>query len=171
MLLINKTSNRTFTKRLSNFIKEHHLNDLYEYILIDCPPTLTIYTDSALIASDYYLIPNRVDRYSIIGIESLRKAISNLTEEEGLTIKCLGIIYTMVDHSNPQKQTTIMEHFKNKCQPHDFYIFENTSKIVNDIQRGTSGTVPTLYKSSLYDIEAITEELIRIVKKEELQKR
>ena len=166
LLLINKISNHTFAKRLDNFIKCRKLNKDYDYILIDCPPTLTIYTDSALIASDYYLIPNRVDRYSIIGIESLRKAISSLTIEENLSLKCLGVIYTMVDNKNPKKQTSIMQRFKNKCDDNEFYIFDSTSKIVNDIQRGVSGTVPTLYKSSKEDIEAITDEIITTIERE-----
>ncbi|PEY46428.1 hypothetical protein CN356_31620, partial [Bacillus cereus] len=94
LVLANKSSDFSLVKRLRNFIAINKLREEYDYILIDCPPTLTIYTDSALIASDFYLIPNRIDRYSIIGIDSLQKAVGSLIEDEQIPLKCLGIIYT-----------------------------------------------------------------------------
>lgn len=81
LVLVNKVSDHTFVKRIRNFIEDNSLKEKYEYIIIDCPPTLTIYTDSALMASDYYLIPNRIDRYSIVGIDSLQQAVTNLIRE------------------------------------------------------------------------------------------
>lgn len=47
-------------------------------------------------ASDCYLIPNRIDRYSIVGIDSLQKAVHNLIREERIDLKCIGLVYTMV---------------------------------------------------------------------------
>lgn len=73
LVLVNKVSDHTFVKRIRNFVEDNELRKIYDYIIIDCPPTLTIYTDSALMASDFYLIPNRIDRYSIVGIGSLQK--------------------------------------------------------------------------------------------------
>lgn len=84
LVLSNNSNNPRFAKRIAGFIKDNGLRNKYDFIFIDCPPTLTIYTDSALIASDYYLIPNRIDRYSIIGIESLQSAITGLIKEEEL---------------------------------------------------------------------------------------
>ncbi len=78
LVLVNKVSDHTFVKRIKNFIEDNRLKEVYDFVIIDCPPTLTIYTDSALMASDYYLIPNRIDRYSIVGIDSLQKAVNNL---------------------------------------------------------------------------------------------
>ena len=97
LVLANKSSDYTYIKRLKRFIRDNNLREIYDLIIIDCPPTLTIYTDSALIASDYYLIPNRIDRYSIIGISSLQKAINNLKGEEDISLECLGLIYTILD--------------------------------------------------------------------------
>ena len=104
LVLVNKVSDHTFVRRIRNFIEDNSLKKEYEYIIIDCPPTLTIYTDSALMASDYYLIPNRIDRYSIVGIDSLQKAVHNLIREERIDLKCIGLVYTMVTDSVKQEK-------------------------------------------------------------------
>ncbi|MGG4501292.1 ParA family protein [Paenibacillus polymyxa] len=161
LVLANKSSDYSLVKRLRNFIATNKLKEEYDYILIDCPPTLTIYTDSALIASDFYLIPNRVDRYSIIGIDSLQKAVSSLIEDEQISLKCLGIIYTMMNKKINSKQQKIREDFESKKSVNSLDIFDSVSHTVNHIQYGYSGTLPTRYKSSLEDISAITLEMIR----------
>lgn len=107
LVLVNQVNDNRFVKRIRNFIQDNSLRDKYDYILIDCPPTLTIYTDSALMASDYYLIPNRIDRYSIVGIDSLQKAVTSLITEERIDLKCIGLVYTMVGNNISAKQKRI----------------------------------------------------------------
>ncbi|MHA6168230.1 ParA family protein [Bacillus mojavensis] len=160
LVLANKNSDFSLVKRLKNFIAENKLREEYDYILIDCPPTLTIYTDSALLASDFYMIPNRIDRYSIIGIDSLQTAVDNLISSEGIDLKCLGIVYTMVNRKLNKKQQKIKTDFESKKSVNDIDIFDSVSHIVNHIQYGYSGTLPTKYKSSLEDIESICEEML-----------
>ena len=129
-------------------------------IIIDCPPTLTIYTDSALIASDYYLIPNRIDRYSIVGISSLQKAINNLKREEEIDLKCLGLVYTMLDDSLSQKQELMKKSFESKDDVKDIYIFTSSTSNVRDIQVGKQGPIPTRYLKSRNDIRDLALELL-----------
>lgn len=160
LVLVNKVNDHSFVKRINNFIEDNNLHDKYDFIIIDCPPTLTIYTDSALLASNYYIIPNRIDRYSIVGIDSLQHAVNNLIREERIALSCLGLIYTMVDPSNPVKQENLRESFESKKTVEEIEIFSARSTIVNNIQRGAAGTLPTLYKDSKLDIEAITQEML-----------
>ena len=122
-------------------------------------------------ASDYYVIPNRIDRYSIIGIDSLQKAVGNLIEEERIPLKCLGIIYTMVNKNLAVKQQKIKDDFESKKAVNDLEIFNSTSSVVNHIQYGLSGTIPTRYKSSYQDIEAISMELVEKIKEIEQEKK
>ncbi|MCQ4669758.1 AAA family ATPase [Lactonifactor longoviformis] len=159
LVLVNKVSDHTFVRRIRNFIDDNNLRDEYDYIIIDCPPTLTIYTDSALMASDYYLIPNRIDRYSIVGIDSLQKAVKNLIREERINLKCIGLVYTMVTTS--VKQDKIRVNFENKKAVNDIDIFSTKTSVANNIQYGMSGTIPTKYKASKEDIEAISLELLQ----------
>ena len=164
LVLVNKVSDHTFVRRIRNFIEDNKLIKNYDYIIIDCPPTLTIYTDSALMASDYYLIPNRIDRYSIVGIDSLQKAVTNLIREERIKLRCLGLVYTMVNTNMSVKQQKIKDSFESKKTVNDIDIFDTHSTIVNDIQVGASGSLPTKYKRAREDMEAISVELLRRIK-------
>lgn len=159
LVLANNSTGHGLVKRIKNFIEDNNLKEKYDYIFIDCPPTLTIYTDSALMASDYYLIPNRIDRYSIIGIESLQTAIQNLIDEERITLKSLGIVYTMLKTNLNKKQLQIKTDFESKETVHDLEIFNAVSHEVNHIQYGMAGPLPTRYKTSKEDIEAIIAEM------------
>lgn len=161
LVLVNKSNDHSIAIRLLNFIEDNNLRNKYDYIIIDCPPTLTIYTDSALIASDYYLIPNRIDRYSIIGITSLQRAINNLISSERISLKCIGLVYTMVDAGISKKQQQLRENFESQKAVNDIDIFDAESTIVKDIQVGKAGPLPTKYKKSREDIEAISLELLQ----------
>ncbi|MDR6720881.1 AAA family ATPase [Paenibacillus sp. 2003] len=160
LVLANKSSDYTHVKRLRRFINDNRLREIYDLIIIDCPPTLTIYTDSALLASDYYLIPNRIDRYSIIGISSLQKAIRNLTREEEKELNCIGLVYTMREDTLSQKQERMKASFEEKEDVEGVHIFTGYSCIVKDLQVGLQGPIPTKYKRSLEDIRAVSYELL-----------
>lgn len=159
LVLANKTADYNLSSRIKRFIKINKLKEDYDYILIDCPPTLTIYTDAALLASDYYVIPNRIDRYSIIGIDSLEKSIDNLFDESDTKLPCLGIIYTMVPTNMGKKQKKIQYSFESKKVVTSLDIFSTISHKVDAIQSGRSGTNPMSYASSRSDIQAIFSEL------------
>lgn len=164
LVLANKMIDYQLVLRIKKFIDANGLRSEFEYILIDCPPTLTIYTDSALLASDYYIIPNRIDRYSIIGIDSLQESIANLFENENDMLPCLGIIYTMVPTSLGKKQEKIKSSFESKKVVEDLDIFSSVSHKVDAIQSGASGTNPMSYKTSKADMESIVSELIERIK-------
>nr|DAK99061.1 MAG TPA: ParA [Caudoviricetes sp.] len=164
LVLVNKSQDYTFVRRIRNFLEDNQLRDVYDYIIIDCPPTLTIYTDSALMASDYYLIPNRIDRYSIVGIDSLQKAVKSLIREERIDLKCIGLVYTMVTDS--AKQEKIRISFESKKEVNNIDIFSAKTRVANNIQYGAGGTIPTKYQLSKNDIEAICLELLERLKKE-----
>ena len=112
---INNSIETRLSAKLDKFIEKNNLKNIYDFIIIDCPPTLTIYTDSALIASDYYFIPNKIDRYSIIGIDLLQEAIKDLINDNSLKLECIGLVYTLVDErASPVKQERLRNVFESK---------------------------------------------------------
>lgn len=69
----------------------------FDYVIIDTPPTPSIWMSSALIASDYYVIPVKPDPLSVIGIDLLRAIIERRRTTYDLKISCLGVLFTMVE--------------------------------------------------------------------------
>ncbi|HCF2593177.1 AAA family ATPase [Pseudomonas aeruginosa] len=67
----------------------------YDYIIIDTPPTPSVWMTSALIASDYYLIPVRPDPLSLTGLDLLKSIVEDRKENYGLTVRCAGVVLTM----------------------------------------------------------------------------
>lgn len=159
LVLVNKSNDYTLVKRLKRFINKNNLKEYYDYIIIDCPPTLTIYTDSSLVCSDYYLIPNRIDRYSSMGISSLNKAIEDLIDEEDLDLKCLGLIYTMVDSHLSDKQKEVKLELETNLNKRGIHIFTSNTSLVKDMQVGKQGPIATKYSKSKKDIEDIVDEM------------
>ncbi|MGV9050724.1 ParA family protein [Lactococcus lactis] len=86
---------------LKNFIEDHYLTESYDYILMDCPPTYSFYTTSALLASDYYFSPIHPDSYSILGIDLLYQVVERLKKIHRDRFRLrelnhLGVIFTNI---------------------------------------------------------------------------
>jgi chromosome partitioning protein len=67
----------------------------FDYILIDCPPQLSILTINALSAANYVIIPSKTDYLSYRGIEQLLDTISVTQQECNDSLQILGVIATM----------------------------------------------------------------------------
>lgn len=152
------------SRRIKKFIKEHNLKEKYDFILIDCPPTISFYTDAALNASDYYLVPNRIDRYSILGIKLLKQVIDRLAYDEELSIKPLGIVYTMVGNQT-QKVQRLKNTFEQSSIVKEIEIFNSKTSIVNDLLVGLQGNIASAYKKSREDIKKVAEELLERIQR------
>lgn len=82
---------------LKRFIDENLKKEEFDYVIIDTPPTPSVWMTSALIASDYYIIPVKPDPLSLIGIDLLRTIIERRKDRYALSLKCLGVVLTMVE--------------------------------------------------------------------------
>ncbi|RVU02379.1 ParA family protein [Mucilaginibacter limnophilus] len=85
--------------RLSKFLKEQEAKQAYDYVIIDTPPTPSVWMTSALLASNYYLIPVKPDPISFTGIDLLQGIIDNKKENYDLSIQCAGIVLTIVEEN------------------------------------------------------------------------
>ena len=88
-------------QRLLNFIKEKNLKKEYTYIFIDCPPTYSFYTISALLAADFYLVPLVPDIYSLLGLDLLNEVVRRMNGAyrailEHNPIHNMGVIFTKI---------------------------------------------------------------------------
>jgi chromosome partitioning protein len=68
---------------LKRFIEERLEADGFDYTIIDTPPTPSVWMTSALIASDFFVIPVKPDPLSLIGIDLLRSIIERRRKSYG----------------------------------------------------------------------------------------
>ncbi len=88
--------NREF--RLYELLRRIRTN--YDYILIDCPPSLGLLTVNGLVAADEVIIPVQCEYYALEGLGQLLKTIELVQDNLGSPIKIKGALLTMFDRRN-----------------------------------------------------------------------
>lgn len=69
----------------------------YDFIFIDCPPSLGLLPLSALIASDSVLVPIQCEYFAMEGLTQILATISQVKESENASLQVEGILFTMFD--------------------------------------------------------------------------
>ena len=83
------------------------VQDSYEYIIIDCPPSLGLLTLNALTAAQSVLIPVQCEYYAMEGMADLQRTISLVQKGLNPSLKVRGIVLTMFDpRNNLSRQVT-----------------------------------------------------------------
>lgn len=72
----------------------------YDFVVIDCPPSLNMLTINALVAADGVLIPMQCEYYALEGLSALMETISAISENFNPGLKIEGILRTMYDPRN-----------------------------------------------------------------------
>ena len=85
-------------KRLRNLLRD--LKTAYDYILIDCPPSLGFLTLNALVASDYLIVPLQCEYFAMEGLGHLLKTMGLVKNRLNPTLTLGGILLTMYDTRN-----------------------------------------------------------------------
>jgi len=91
------------------------VQDDYDFIVIDCPPSLGLLTVNALTAADYVLIPLQCEFYAMEGMSQLMKTIKLIQKDINPGLQILGILLTMFDSRNNlshQVAAEIGKHFE-----------------------------------------------------------
>lgn len=106
----------------------------YDYILVDCPPSLNMLTLNALVAADSVLIPMQCEYYALEGLTALMGTIKNIKETVNPDLHLEGILRTMFDdRSRLTKDVSeqLIKHFGDKvfrtCIPRNIRLAEAPS--------------------------------------------
>lgn len=93
------------------------LDKVYDYILIDCPPTLSLLTINALTAANGVVVPMQTEYFAMEGLAQLISTIKLIKNSLNPGLELMGILLTMFDaRANLHKQVMdeIKTHFKEK---------------------------------------------------------
>ena len=93
------------------------IRDNYEYVFIDCPPSLGLLTINALTAADGVLIPVQCEYYALEGLSALMNTIKLIKQDLNPALIIEGVLLTMYDSRNnlaEQVANEVRKHFRDK---------------------------------------------------------
>ncbi len=103
---------RRFT-RLRDAIRSVEQN--YDYVIIDSPPSLSLLTVNGMIASNYLLLPVQTEFYALEGVAQLLESMKLVMKQANPNLKLLGVLATMYDKRtslSAQVYAEIQKYFK-----------------------------------------------------------
>jgi len=106
----------SYTKLRKAFDNETQKKPRWDYVIIDCPPSLGIFTVNALTASNYVLIPSLPFYYSLLGLRDLLEIVESVKEERlNPQLSILGILINQLDRTVVARESLeiIQDKFSN----------------------------------------------------------
>ena len=93
----------------------HSIEDSYDYIIIDSPPSLSLLTVNGMIASNYLILPVQTEFYALEGVAQLLESMKLVMKQANPNLRLLGVLATMYDKRtslSAQVLAEIKKYFK-----------------------------------------------------------
>jgi len=134
-------------------------NKFFDFVIIDCPPSLGMLSTNALVASDYVLVPVKISQFALDGFEYLFKTIEAIKQDINKDLKLLGVFITM------DRATKINREIKQELREElGDLLFKQTVRENVDVIKSTFEATPVVYLNkkcnAAKDYKAFVEELI-----------
>lgn len=94
-----------------------YIKDEYDYLIIDCPPSLSMLTVNAMTTADSILVPIQCEYYALEGISQLIHTISLVHKRLNPKLAINGVVFTMYD-GRTKLSSDVVESVKNNLQAH-----------------------------------------------------
>ncbi|MCC5911841.1 MAG: ParA family protein [Clostridiaceae bacterium] len=134
--LSNAMSRETILNRILGEVKEN-----YDYVLIDCPPSLGLLSINALVASDGIIIPVATSFFSMEGIKHLINTITLVQDNLKPDLQIIGILINMFD-----KRKNIAKELKGQLgEVFGDKVFDTTIRVNSQIEYAQDNKTPIIY--------------------------
>ena len=90
--MVGMENRETILKRILSQVR-----DKYDYIIIDCPPSLSLLTINALVAADTVLVPIQCEYYALEGLSQVLRTIGLVRKKMNPSLELEGVVFTMYD--------------------------------------------------------------------------
>ncbi|MDA3851104.1 MAG: ParA family protein [Spirochaetaceae bacterium] len=138
----------------------------YDYILIDCPPSLGVLTINGFVASDYVIIPLQCEFFALEGFLSmLFQTVKRIQKSYNTSLKLGGIIFTMYD-SRTKLSNEVISQVKASFKSHPEVLFKTVVPRNVKLSEAPSYGVPV----NLYDRNCVGAKSYQILAAEVIQR-
>lgn len=155
-----ESAQRGTENRLKAFINKKASH--YDVVIIDCPPTISIFTQAAILASNRYIVPVKPDPLSVIGLPLLERWLNGYSEDYGLNVSRVGLVFTMVRGPAPTRMKEVMAELR-RSRPGD--VFTTELSLANVVATSVEQHKPVFLakpaSKSAIQIQRITAEFMK----------
>jgi chromosome partitioning protein len=146
------------------------VQDDYDYIIIDTPPSLGFVTRNALLACDEVIIPFAPDHYTGKGLVSLLNEIDEFKLEQNVDIKIAGVVGMLIQQ-NTTVHKAVYETAKDYCRSRRIRLYNHSIKRATAYERATTfdnlpATLTTTRKKAGKAVKAFFELTDEIIERE-----
>ena len=154
--LINTAKKEFILKRALDWVK-----DKYDFIIIDCPPSLSTLTVNALTASDSVLVPIQCEYFALEGLSSLINTVNLVKERLNNDIQMEGVFFTMYD-ARTRLSEEVVADVKAKLRGYTIFesIIPNNVRLAEAPSQGMPINVYDSTSTGAKAYEALAKELI-----------
>lgn len=143
------------------------VKDNYDFCIIDTPPNLGFYLQSALIAGDFVIVPIDSDKFAVNGLSYMVEAIED-AKEANEDLKFLGVMLTKFDKRMAQDRE-IRQQLPELGKQCGFRVFNSVIRTSQDIKKSQTKDATIFeaypYSNAAADYKALVDEILKEIKK------
>ena len=152
-------SQRQTETLLRRFIQEKAQG--YDFVFLDCPPTISVFTQAVFLACDKYLVPLKPDPLSVVGLPLLERWLRDYSNITGHQVTKVGLVFTMVTNPHPTQMQNVMEQIRLQRRGEVFgAVLSQSTQIASSVSPHMPVTIRKPTSKSAREVSMIAREFL-----------